>query len=417
MIEDDPSASRRGPGLTDAQLIDWIRLARSEGIGPRSFRTLLNRYGGAAAAVEALPELNARAGRLARVCTLGEAEAEFERTLRLGGRIIASGDPDYPRLLRAIDPVPPLVTVMGRVELFRAPSVGIVGSRNASAVGIRMAELIGRDLGRAGFVTVSGLARGIDTIVHRTTLATGTVAVLAGGIDRPYPPENVRLLEEIAEQGAVITEMPLGQAPRGRDFPRRNRIVSGLSVGVVVVEAALRSGSLITARFAAEQGRDVFAVPGSPLDPRAEGTNGLIRDGATLVTAAEQIVEVLAPQLGRDDFGTPASEDPGASPAEPLWDDYFFDFDAEPGAAVRETGAPPPVASSEEDEEESVAAPAGDFVRVTALLGTAPIGVDDLARASGLDTRAVLGILVELELAGRLVRHGGQRVSLLPPIS
>ncbi len=416
MIEDDPS-SRRGPGLSDAQLIDWIRLARSEGIGPRSFRTLLNRCGGAAAAVEALPELNARAGRVVRICTVAEAEAEFERTLRLGGRIVASGDPDYPRLLRAVDPVPPLVTIMGRIELFRMPSVGIVGSRNASAVGLRMAELLGRDLGRAGFVTVSGLARGIDTAVHRTTLDTGTIAVLAGGLDRPYPPENVGLLEKIAERGAVITEMPLGQVPRGRDFPRRNRIVSGLSYGVVVIEAALRSGSLITARFAAEQGRDVFAVPGSPLDPRAEGTNGLIRDGATLVTAAEQIVEVLAPQLGRDDFGSPASEDPGRPPDEPLWDEYLFDFDEEPRAAVRETGNPPPVASSEEDEEENAAAPAGDFVRVTALMGPAPIGVDDLARASGLDARAVRGILVELELAGRLVRHGGQRVSLLPPLS
>ncbi len=420
-MNDAESPHYPGPGLTDEQRIDWIRLSRSEGVGPRTFQALLNRFGGAAAAVEALPGLNAKAGRDAKVCTRAEAEREWERTLRLGARLVASGDPDYPRLLLAIDAPPPLITVKGRIELLRQPTVAIVGSRNASAVGLRMTETLSRDLGRVGFVTVSGLARGIDTAAHRVSLETGTVAVLAGGIDKPYPAENLELFEAIGRMGVVVSEMPLGWAPRGRDFPRRNRIISGLSFGVVVVEAAHKSGTLITAKFAAEQGREVFAVPGSPLDPRAEGTNALIREGATLVTEAAHVVEAVAPLLGREDFASHAREEVPDLPEEPLWDEFRFELDegpsVEPPAALRVTGFTPRGASTEDHDEDTASPPSGDFVRLVELMGPAPVGVDELVRLSGLPPGAVHRILVELELAGRLVRHGGRRVALAPTVS
>ncbi len=418
-MNDDLFSKHPGPGLTDSQRLDWLRLARSEGVGPRTFRALINRFGGAAAAVEALPALNAKAGRTAKICTRDEAEREIEKTERLGGRIVATGDPEYGRLLANVDSPPPLVTVKGRVELLEAPGIGMVGSRNASAVGLRVAETMARDLGRAGFVLVSGLARGIDTAAHRAALETGTVAVLAGGLDKPYPAENVALYERIGEVGLIVTEMPLGWVPRGRDFPRRNRIISGLSFGVVVVEAAHRSGSLITARFAGEQGREVFAVPGSPLDPRADGTNDLIRNGATLVTSAEHVIEAVAPLLGREDFGTHAREDGPEEGDEPLWDEFDFDYEfgndsEEPPSAVRETGDPPHGASSGDDYDD---APRGDFERLVELMGPAPVGVDELVRISGLDSRTVHRMLIELELLGRLIRHGGQRVSLAGAVS
>ncbi len=420
-MNDEDGAHYPGPGLTDEQRIDWIRLSRSEGVGPRTFRALVNRFGGAAAAVEALPGLNAKAGREAKVCSRAEAEREWERTLRAGARLIASGDPDYPRLLNAIDAPPPLITVKGRIELMRQPTVAIVGSRNASAAGLRMTETLSRDLGRVGFVLVSGLARGIDTAAHRTTLGTGTIAVLAGGIDKPYPAENVALYEEIGRAGVVVTEMPLGWAPRGRDFPRRNRIISGLSFGVVVVEAAHKSGTLITARFAAEQGREVFAVPGSPLDPRADGTNALIREGATLVTEAAHVVEAVAPLLGREDFASDAREDVPEIPDEPLWDEFRFELDeersVEPPAALRATGFTPLGASTEDRDEAGESEPPDDFIRLVELMGPAPVGVDELVRLSGLPPGTVQRILVELELAGRLERHGGRRVALAPTIS
>ena len=295
--------------LSEEQRLDWLRLIRTENIGPRTFRDLINHYGGARAALDALPALARRGGAAgpARICSREDAEAELKAARARGVEFVALGEPDYPQRLQMIDDAPPLLAVRGKLAALARPLVAIVGSRNASAAGVKFAERLARDLGNAGFGTVSGLARGIDAAAHRASLATGTVAVLAGGHDRVYPPEHDELLEAILAEGAAVSEMPLAWEPRARDFPRRNRLISGLSVGVVIVEAARRSGSLITARLAGEQGREVFAVPGSPLDPRAEGTNGLLKQGATLVTEAADVIAVLEPILGRG-FDMPAQE-------------------------------------------------------------------------------------------------------------
>ena len=392
-----------GLRLTDEQRLDWLRLIRSERIGPRTFRSLLNQFGGAAAALEAFPEVARRAGRgHLKIASRAEAEREWEATARLGGRFVAQGEPDYPRPLLAIDDAPPLLAVRGSVEALARPSVAIVGSRNASAVGGSFTERLATDLGSAGYVVVSGLARGIDTRAHRAALPTGTVAVLAGGHGRVYPSENVPLLEEIvARGGAAVTEMPLAWEPRGRDFPRRNRIVSGLSYGVVVVEAARRSGSLITPRFAREQGREVFAVPGSPLDPRAEGTNELIRGGATLCSAAEHVIDVIRPLVGQEPPDEPGLYREGGDESfdgEPLWDELDLDA-AEPVSVPRSPVLEEP-------------APVDDGERVAAMISVAPVSIDDLARQAGLPARTVQTILVELELSGRIERQGGRAVSL-----
>ena len=275
-----------------------------------------------------------------------------------------------------IDDAPPLLAVRGKREVLARPLVAIVGSRNASAAGAKFAQTLARDLGVTGFAIVSGLARGIDAAAHRASLATGTIAVLAGGHDRVYPPEHFDLLEDILAEGAAISEMPLTWEPRARDFPRRNRLISGLALGVVIVEAAKRSGSLITARMAGEQGREVFAVPGSPLDPRSEGTNGLLKQGAILVTEAADVIAVLEPILGRG-IDVPARE---------------------PERELRTVGTEPG-----EDERS----------RTIGLLGPAPVAVDDLVRLSGTSPAIVRTVLLELEIAGRLERHGGALVSLL----
>jgi DNA processing protein len=363
--------------LTDEQRLDWLRLIRSDNVGPRTFRMLLNHYGGARPALDALPELARRGGALkpARIATREQAERELATSLRLGIALIALGEPDYPPRLRMIDDPPPLLGVRGKVGVLVSPMVALVGSRNASAAGAKFAERIARELGTAGFVIVSGLARGIDAAAHRSSLASGTVAVLAGGHDHVYPPEHENLLEDILPSGAAITEMPLGWEPRGRDFPRRNRLISGLSLGVVIVEAARRSGSLITARMALEQGREVFAVPGSPLDPRAEGTNGLLKQGATLVTEAADVLAVLRPILGQR-IDLPI-EEPEAHQPPP----------GEPEASERD--------------------------RIVALLGPTPVSIDDLVRLSQSSPAVVRTVLLELEIAGRLERHGGGLISLL----
>ena len=290
-----------GIRLTDEQRLDWLRLIRSENVGPRTFRMLLNHTGSARAALAALPDLARRGGaaKSARICSRDDAAREMQAAHDLGVRLVASGEPDYPPRLQSIDDAPPLLAVRGNSAALASPMVAIVGARNASAVGVKFAERLARELGEAGFVISSGLARGIDAAAHRASLATGTVAVLAGGQDKVYPPEHAGLLESILTEGAAISEMPLGWEPRARDFPRRNRLISGLALGVVIVEAAKRSGSLITARMALEQGREVFAVPGSPLDPRSEGTNALLKQGATLVTEAADIIPVLQPIMGR----------------------------------------------------------------------------------------------------------------------
>jgi DNA processing protein len=272
------SGESKAVGLTDEQRLDWLCLIRSQNVGPRTFRALVHHYGSARAALAALPDLARRGGATGtgRVHPRAEAEREIKAAKSLGITFIALDEPDYPMRLRMIDDAPPLIAVRGTLAAFALPMVAIVGARNASAAGVKFAERLTRDLGDAGFGIVSGLARGIDAAAHRASLATGTVAALAGGHDRIYPPEHASLADAILAEGVLVSEMPLGWEPRARDFPRRNRLISGLAVGIVVIEAARRSGSLITARLALEQGREVFAVPGSPLDPRCEGTNSLL---------------------------------------------------------------------------------------------------------------------------------------------
>jgi DNA processing protein len=386
------AARRVETRLSDGERFDWLRLIRSENVGPRTFRALLDRCGGAAAALAALPELARRggAGRPIRVAGVDEIEREIEDSLRLDVRFIAYCEPDYPPALRHIDAAPPLLALRGREEALQQPAVAIVGSRNASAAGLAFADRLARGLGQAGYVVVSGLARGIDQRAHVASLDTGAVAVLAGGHAKPYPPEAAPLLPRIAESGAIVSEMPLAWEPRGRDFPRRNRIVSGLALGVIIVEAARGSGSLITARLAAEQGREVLAAPGSPLDPRAEGTNDLLRDGATLCARVEDALSALEPLRARS-FGR--LEEPRSN--DDLWRDEPADTD-EPASAER--GDP---------GETAVGA------RVAALLGPAPVSIDDLARAANADVRSVRAALIELELAGRIEHSGGNRVALL----
>jgi DNA processing protein len=395
-----------GAHLTDDQRLDWLRLIRAEKVGPRTFRALINQFGGAGPALEALPDLARRGGRQAlKVPTRAEAEKELAAAARLGVRFVAMGEPEYPKALQATDTAPPLVGVRGSTEILARPAVAIVGSRNASASGLTFTERLARQLGEAGYVVVSGLARGIDTRAHSATLASGSVAVLAGGQDRVYPSDNEPLLRKIVEAGgAVLSEMPMGWEPRGRDFPRRNRIVSGLSYGVVVVEAARRSGSLITARFALEQGREVFAVPGSPLDPRAEGTNDLIRDGATLCSSIEHVTAVLEPLIAagpRSDSN--AQEAHWSGETEELWDELDL-----PGVAPAPSRV---VAPFGRDSQPTPAASGSD--QIIELLGPSPVAIDDLARQSGLPIGTVQVTLLELELAGRLERHGGNAVSLL----
>ncbi len=392
------------------QKLDWLQLIRCENVGPRTFRTLLNRHGGAAQALAALPELIRKGGgRPIRIATRDSVLREWEHAEKLSARFIALGEPDYPQALRDIDAPPPLIAVRGRPEIFARPMVALVGSRNASAAGLAMTEKLARALGAAKYGVVSGLARGIDACAHRATLASGTVGVLAGGLDRPYPPENVALIEEIIERGAVVSEMPFGYEPRGKDFPRRNRIVSGLSLATVVVEAARRSGSLITARFAQEQGREVFAVPGSPLDPRAEGANDLIRDGANLCANAQDIIDVVAPLAARGATRHDLLFEPDPPPfGEELWDEFdgLDDFDV--------AGPQPRPAASGQVADHNETAPAmSPRLRIEALLGPAPIGMDDLARAGGCSIGDIRLILQEMEIDGRIERHGGDRVSLI----
>jgi DNA processing protein len=366
------SEGKAGVRLTDEQRLDWLRLIRSQNIGPRTFRALVNHFGGARAALEALPSLARRGGADSAVelCSRAEAERELAAAQKLAVAFVALGEPDYPQRLQMIDDAPPLVAIRGHVAALTMPMVAIVGSRNASGAGLKFTQRLSRDLGETGFAVVSGLARGIDAAAHTAAVTTGTIAVLAGGHDCIYPPEHADLLEAILPAGAALSEMPLGWEPRARDFPRRNRLISGLALGVVIVEAAKRSGSLITARMALEQGREVFAVPGSPLDPRAEGTNSLIKQGATPVTEAGDIIAVLQPIM--DDYKLPAHE--------------------------------PPMAS---DAGESAEPADGERARIVSLLGPSPVSIDDLVRLSNASPASVRMVLLELEIAGRVERHGG----------
>jgi DNA processing protein len=361
--------------LTDSQRRDWLRLARTENIGPVTFRNLIARFGTASEALAQVPRMASRGG--AKTFVLPDESSitrEIEALAQLGGQMIASCEAVYPQGLAALEAPPPMLSILGHPHLLQKEMIAIVGARNASALARKFADTLSRDLGFAGLVVVSGLARGIDAAAHEAALAVGTVAVVAGGVDIIYPPENEKLYAAIKNQGVIVSEMRLGEAPQARHFPRRNRIISGLSRGVVVVEAADKSGSLITAEYALDQGREVFAVPGSPLDPRAKGANRLIREGAVLTESAEDILSVLSPMLGGG-FGEP---------------------DAKP---------PAPAAQALEAEADRIRS------RVEEALGPAPVGIDELIRQIGAPAAAILTVLLELELAGRCTRHPGNRVS------
>jgi DNA processing protein len=362
--------------FSDTEKLNYLRLSLSENVGPITFHQLIAKFGTATKALEALPELSQRGGlrRTLKICTADEAQNHLVRAEKLGAQFFCVGEHGYPADLLHIPSAPPLLCMAGRTDLAELKSVAIVGARNASALGMRFTRTIATALTDAGFLVVSGLARGIDTAAHEASVGVHTAAVIAGGIDNFYPPENEKLQRQIAETGLLISEMMTGTAPKAEHFPRRNRIISGMARAIIVVEAALRSGSLITARYAAEQGREVFAVPGSPLDPRAEGTNKLIKDGANMLTSIDDLLSALntIPQ-----------------PQQSL-------FESEPDTS------PMPTTTSSNDRE-----------NIYNLLSTTAIETDDIIRESGMSAPQVSGILLELELSGRAQRQPGGRVSRL----
>jgi len=372
--------------LDPEERLDWLRLCRTESVGPISFFAMLRRFGSARAALEALPRLARRSERARTVTapTRAATEAELTALHRIGARLVCWGEPAYPSALSAIEDAPPILSVLGRVELLDRPMIAVVGARNASANGRRLARELAAGLGQGGLVVVSGLARGIDAAAHLGGIDTGTAAVVAGGVDIVYPEENRGLYDALRRQGAIVAELPLGSEPQARHFPRRNRIISGMALGVLVVEAAARSGSLITARYALEQGREVFAVPGSPLDPRCRGANDLLRRGATLTETAEDVLSQLGP-LAR---AAPPPR-PLTLPAEESWPANW----------------PPGGAGEPADDEDALN-------MILESLGPTPVAVDELVRQCQLTASAVATLLLELELAGRVERHPGNLVSL-----
>lgn len=358
---------------------DWLRLARTENVGPVTFRQLLSRFGSPSKALEALPELSRRGGGKRTLTPPLSAVIEDEIALleKKGGTFLASCEPDYPESLAAIEDAPPIIAVLGQTSWLNKRCIGIVGARNASLNGRKMAERLARDLGQQELVIASGLARGIDTAAHQACLNTGTVAVLAGGVDIVYPEENQKLYEKIAESGAIISDQPMGSEPRAQLFPKRNRLISGLSLGVIVVEAAKQSGSLITARMALEQGREVFAVPGSPLDPRAKGTNDLIRQGAVLTEGAGDVLS------------------------------HIHTLPRHPTQATFSLMEEPPEAPLGESQLERARA------KILENLSPSPVQVDELVRQCQLSPSMVLTVLLEFELSGRLERQPGHQVALV----
>lgn len=361
--------------IASAEKAARLQLARSENVGPVTYRALMQRFGSGMRAIEALPELARRGGgRAISAYPKGKAEDEIAAIEKSGAMLLFVQVAPYPSLLAATEDAPPILIARGHAVLFDRPGVGIVGARNASAAGIRFTRELAAGLSQRGYCIVSGLARGIDAAAHAAGLEGGTIACVAGGIDVPYPPENESLYKSIGEQGLLLSEQPLGTVPQGRHFPRRNRVIAGLSLGVLVVEAAMKSGSLITANIATGIGREVMAVPGSPLDPRSHGCNHLIRNGATLVQSVDDVIEAMTPLGGRMMQG----------------ENRFLELpmmDAEPYDGAR--------------------------AAIVALLGPVPTPVDELVRLSSLTPAMVQTILLELELAGRLARHAGARVALL----
>jgi DNA processing protein len=363
--------------LNEAEKREWLRLTRAENVGPITFRQLLRRFGTAHAALEALPAMAQRGGKKNFVLPPANIiDKELAHIEKIGAKLIGWCEPDYPESLAAIEDAPPLITVRGHANLMQKRCIGIVGARNASLNGRKMAEGLARELGQQDIVIVSGMARGIDAAAHNASLATGTIAVLAGGVDIVYPEENRGLYDKLTETGCIISDMPLGLEPFSKLFPRRNRLISGLSLGVIVVEAALQSGSLITAKMALDQGREVFAVPGSPLDPRSTGTNDLIRQGAILTEKAADVLNHIhaIPRLL----------------AEPPANDFF--------------GSSSPI-------DEKVLSDAR--VKILENLSPSPVSVDELVRQCFVSASVVLTVLLELELSGRVERQVGNKVSLI----
>ena len=375
-------------------LLAHLRLIRSEGVGPVTYRRLLERYHTAEQALAELPGLAKRSKKHLVACSVEQAEAELESLIKAGGQMITLDDPDYPTLLAAIDDAPPLISVLGRIELLNQSALAIVGARNATVNGRRFAERLARDLGTHDHVIVSGLARGTDTAAHIGGLTTGTIAVLAGGVDNIYPPENKDLYQRIAAEGAIVSEMPWGIEPTNQHFPRRNRIISGLAQATIIVEAAMKSGSLITTRLALEQGREVFAVPGSPLDPRHAGPNHLIKTGqAQLIEGLQDVLDGLT-ALGQTRIKTPLQGSLFIKENNILFDYFEVDEQAQPIS------------------EETPANAADLEAQILGHLGFAPTDTDDLAMVTGVPINHILTILLELELAGRIQRHAGNRVAL-----
>ena len=374
-------ARLKSEGISQTEKLAWLRLARTENVGPITFFRLIQTCGSASAALEALPEISKRGGRKnpLKAPAVSAIEKEYEALRTLGGEIITAGEDAYPPALAAIDDAPPVISVLGNPELMNKSCLAMVGARNASLNGKKFADRLARDLGANNQIIVSGLARGIDTAAHQGALAAGTIAVVAGGIDDIYPEENTALYEQIKERGLIIAESALGQKPFAQSFPRRNRIVSGLSKAVIVVEATMRSGSLITARLAGEQGRDVMAVPGHPLDPRAQGPNHLIREGATLVRSAEDILEAI----------------------------HNFSGESTLREAVRPESTFHPALLNNDN------IPQNAQETILNQLSFTPLAVDELIRACHLTIPVVQTILLELELAGRVKRQPGNRISLL----
>lgn len=369
--------------LAQDNLVDVLRLLRSPGIGPITFFSLLRRFGKAANALDALPELAARGGRKNPLIAASReiAEAEIEATTRFGAKLVLFGASDYPALLLNIPDAPPILAISGNAQLWQnRDAIAIVGARNASAHGCQFAGNLARDLGSKGFAVVSGLARGIDAYAHKGALTSGTIGVIAGGIDTIYPPENTKLYEQMRETGAIISEQPFGQLPFAGSFPGRNRIIAGMTLGTVVVEAAPRSGSLITARFASDYGREVFAVPGSPIDPRAKGCNQLLREGATMVETSDDIVQALSP---------------------------FRKIPQVEEAPASYTQAQKTLAPDDRNMQEL-------RVQLVDKLSANAVSVDELIEQCETSAQGVLTILLELELAGKLRRSAGNKVSLTP---
>ena len=372
--------------FSDQEKLNWLRLFRTENIGPITFYKLIEIYGSAKNALDALPELAKKGGRQKPLVAppIKEIEKEYDALQKLGGDMVCAGEDSYPLSLANIDDAPPVISYIGDINIARAPCLGVVGARNASLNGRKFTYKLAKELGQAGQIVVSGLARGIDTAAHEGALETGTIAVVAGGIDVVYPRENQKLYEDICERGLVIAESPLGTEPAARLFPKRNRIVSGLSTGVIVMEATIKSGSLITARMAGEQGRDVYAIPGYPADPRAAGPNKLIQEGATLVTHAQDVLHNLenftATPMGNTLFDSATQ----ATPDLTLVDNSMAEKDTQ---TIHET--------------------------LMSHLSQMPIGVDELSRSCHLSTSIMQMALLEIELAGRLQRLPGNRIVLL----